>query len=171
MSTQPEESSFEAAYLAVGPDLLRYLRAKAPGDAEDLASDVWFEMSRQWPFQGTWNSFRAVLFTIARRRVMDLRRNQRRRVVTVDLLDHNRNAAAPDQPETDVVDAFQAQATINTVVRKLPEAQADVVLLRVVAGLPVAEVARLLGRSPGAIRVLQYRALQRLARDVTAPTG
>ena len=41
--------------------------------------------------------------------------------------------------------------------------QADAVLLRVVAGLDVAEVAGIMGRSPGAVRVLCHRALRRLA--------
>ena len=49
-------------------------------------------------------------------------------------------------------------------VRSLPATQAEVVLLRVVAGLPVAEVAELLGRSPGAVRVACHRGLENLAR-------
>ncbi|MFZ4586113.1 MAG: sigma factor-like helix-turn-helix DNA-binding protein [Acidimicrobiia bacterium] len=43
------------------------------------------------------------------------------------------------------------------------EAQAEVILLRVVAGLDVNEVAAIVDRSPGAVRVLQHRGLQALA--------
>jgi RNA polymerase sigma-70 factor (ECF subfamily) len=39
-------------------------------------------------------------------------------------------------------------------------------LLRVVAGLSVEEVAGIVGKTPGAVRVIQHRALRRLARDV-----
>ena len=46
----------------------------------------------------------------------------------------------------------------------LPTGQAEVVLLRVVAGLDVAEVATIVGKKAGAVRVLQHRALKRLSR-------
>lgn len=48
----------------------------------------------------------------------------------------------------------------------LPRDQADVVLLRVVAGLDVDDVARVLGKKPGTVRVLQHRALHRLAEEL-----
>jgi RNA polymerase sigma-70 factor (ECF subfamily) len=48
----------------------------------------------------------------------------------------------------------------------LPPAQAEVVLLRVVGDLSVDDVAAIVGRKPGAVRALQHRALQRLAREV-----
>jgi RNA polymerase sigma-70 factor (ECF subfamily) len=46
----------------------------------------------------------------------------------------------------------------------LPADQAEVVLLRVVGGFDVAEVAVLVGRRPGHVRVLQHRGLRRLAQ-------
>jgi transposase-like protein len=49
----------------------------------------------------------------------------------------------------------------------LPPLQADVVMLRVVAGLDTGAVARLVGRSPGAVRVAVHRGLRRLARLMT----
>jgi len=49
------------------------------------------------------------------------------------------------------------------VIASLPPMQAEVVMLRVVAGLDNETVARLLGRTPGAIRVSAHRGLQRLA--------
>jgi RNA polymerase sigma-70 factor (ECF subfamily) len=47
-----------------------------------------------------------------------------------------------------------------------------VVLLRVVAGLDVTEVARIVGKRPGAVRVLAHRGLRRLAEQLAteAPT-
>jgi RNA polymerase sigma-70 factor (ECF subfamily) len=46
----------------------------------------------------------------------------------------------------------------------LPPAQAEVVVLRTVVGLSVAEVASLVGREPPSVRVLAHRGLRRLAR-------
>jgi RNA polymerase sigma-70 factor (ECF subfamily) len=50
-------------------------------------------------------------------------------------------------------------------VRRLPPDQADMVMLRVVAGLDVAVVADIVGKSPGAVRVSVHRGLRALARD------
>ena len=50
--------------------------------------------------------------------------------------------------------------------RHAPPSQADIVLLRVLGGLSIGEVAKILGTRPGAIRVLQHRALRRLASIV-----
>jgi RNA polymerase sigma-70 factor (ECF subfamily) len=49
----------------------------------------------------------------------------------------------------------------------LPEAQREVVVLRVAVGMSADEVADLLGMSPGAVRVSQHRALSRL-RELVA---
>ena len=62
------------------------------------------------------------------------------------------------------------EATRRTLalVWKLPPAQAEVILLRVIAGLDFAHIARLLGKTPGAVRVLLHRGLRRLAGILTA---
>jgi RNA polymerase sigma-70 factor (ECF subfamily) len=49
-------------------------------------------------------------------------------------------------------------------VATLPAGQAEMVMLRVVAGLDVADVAELVGKKPGTVRVTVHRALQTLAR-------
>jgi RNA polymerase sigma-70 factor (ECF subfamily) len=45
----------------------------------------------------------------------------------------------------------------------LPPLQAEIVLLRVVGGFDSSEVGRIVGKKPGTVRVLQKRALERLA--------
>jgi RNA polymerase sigma-70 factor (ECF subfamily) len=55
-------------------------------------------------------------------------------------------------------------------IAQLPRKQAEVVVLRTVAGLPVEEVARILRCSPGAVRVNAHRGLRRLAELLT-PEG
>ena len=65
-------------------------------------------------------------------------------------------------------EAREATRRAVALVRTLPPDQAEVVLLRVVAGLEVAEVAELLGRSTGSVRVLSHRGLRRLAGTLAA---
>lgn len=61
--------------------------------------------------------------------------------------------------------AFERIATDKALalIAELPREQAEVVALRVVAGLDVGQVARIVGKRPGAVRVLSHRGLRRLA--------
>lgn len=62
----------------------------------------------------------------------------------------------------------EATAAALRLVATLPAEQAEMVMLRVVAGLDVAVVAELVGKKPGAVRVAVHRALRSLSRDPRA---
>ncbi|HET6952818.1 MAG TPA: sigma factor, partial [Acidimicrobiales bacterium] len=67
-------------YRAYQAPLLRYLRAQAPWAADDLAGDVWLAVARGLgAFTGDEYGFRGWLFTIARNRLIDHRRQSTRR--------------------------------------------------------------------------------------------
>jgi RNA polymerase sigma-70 factor (ECF subfamily) len=51
----------------------------------------------------------------------------------------------------------------------LPEKQREIVVLRVVVGLSAEETADAVGSTPGAVRVVQHRALARLRKVLAAP--
>ena len=75
-----DEAAFARLWRDSQPPLLRYLRVVSGKAAEDVASEVWLEVSRRLPrFRGGEGEFRAWLFTTARRRVIDLRRYTARR--------------------------------------------------------------------------------------------
>jgi RNA polymerase sigma-70 factor (ECF subfamily) len=120
-------------------------------------------------FVGSERDFRAWLFAVARNRLADHRRRAARRppLVAVDgeLVDavHDDGRSGADDPAEQAVERLSAQAAIDALVADLTPEQAEVVLLRIVGGLSVDEVATLTSRSPGAVRVLQHRALARLA--------
>lgn len=158
-----DEWGVSQLFRAIQPQLLRYLARKAPGVAEDLASATWLAVARDLPgFEGSVGDLRALLFTVARRRVADHYRTRNRRPRTVGIDDDVDPPAAPDAAEL-ALGALSAQQAVAALVAALPADQAEVVLLRVVADLSVEEVARVMGRSTGAVRVLQHRALKRLA--------
>jgi RNA polymerase sigma-70 factor (ECF subfamily) len=122
-------------------------------------------------FVGDELAFRCWLFTIARNRLADYRRTASRRRTTPvpsDDLESRIDMAGRDDPAHVVVDEISAGEAIDALVSSLSPAQAEVVLLRIVGGFDVAEVAAITGRSAGAVRVLQHRALKRLAAS-TAP--
>lgn len=156
-------------YRDLQPSLLAYLRAVEPGDAEDLASDVWLGVARNLErFDGDEPAFRGWVFTIARRRVVDLRRQRGRRQTDPTPTEELAAVAGLDDPEAAAVDALDADAVRRQIVELLPPDQADVVLLRIVGGLDARHVAEVLGKRPGAVRVLQHRALRRLAKALDA---
>lgn len=148
--------------------MTRYLRARNPAEAEDLAADTWVDVVRALRrFRGDEDHFRALLFTVARRRVIDeTRRRHRRR--TDPVADAGADIAGPGAPEHDVIEN-DATRRLSALVDRLPPDQADVIRLRVLAGLDTEVVSEILGKSAGAIRVIQHRALRRLAELVGAP--
>jgi len=165
-----EEWALTELFRAFQPGLLRYLRSREPVAADDLAGEVWLAVARQLPhFVGDERQFRCWLFTIAHNRLNDHRRRAARRRTDPmppegfhACIDPRRAGGAGD-PAASVVEQLCSQDAVDLLVGGLPPVQADVVLLRVVAGLDVVEVARILNRSPGSVRVLQHRALRRLA--------
>jgi RNA polymerase sigma-70 factor (ECF subfamily) len=157
-------------YRDLQPSLLAYLRAVEARDAEDLASEVWLGVARNLQrFEGDEPAFRGWVFTIARRRVVDLRRQRGRRQTEPAPVEELAAVPGVADTEADAIDALDADAVRRRIVELLPPDQADVVLLRIVGGLDTRQVADVLGKRPGAVRVLQHRALRRLAKALVAP--
>jgi RNA polymerase sigma-70 factor, ECF subfamily len=163
-----DDAAFGVLWRDLQPGLLRYLDALAPGAGEDLASEAWLRVIGNLDrFAGNERAFRAWVFTVARHRAVDRwRRGIRRRDELVPpeaLID----LAAPDDPAGAAVDALSSRDAV-ALIATLPRDQAEVVLLRVVAGLEVADVAAITGKRPGNVRVLAHRALRRLAERLGA---
>jgi RNA polymerase sigma-70 factor, ECF subfamily len=161
-----DESAFVALWREYQPPLHRYLAVLAPGWADDLASESWLDIIRGLHrFRGSAQDFRAWIFTIGRHRALDhLRREQRRPAAPVPveyLVDH----PAADDTAAAAVEALSTAGAL-ALLRRLPPDQAEVISLRVLAGLDVAHVAAITGKRPGAVRVLAHRGLRRLATQL-----
>jgi RNA polymerase sigma-70 factor (ECF subfamily) len=161
------EAAFSQLWRDGNPALLRYLRVLAPEAADDIAAETWVQVVRGLPaFRGDEQAWRAWLFTTSRRRLLDERRRRARRPA-IPL------AEVPDTRLPNVSDAADlalehlSTRAVLTLLVGLPPLQAEVILLRVVAGLDTETVARMVGRSPGAVRVAAHRGLRRLAQIVT----
>ncbi len=157
------EWGFSALYRQFNPRLVRYFAAQAPSVAEDLAADTWLSVARQLPsFSGDEGAFRGWIFTIARGKLVQHWRDVGRRPSTpVDpeaFIDH----AGRDDTEQTALEALSTVQAARAITGALPTAQADVVLLRVLGGLDVDQVAAIVGKPSGTVRVLQHRALHRL---------
>ena len=163
-----EESGFTDLWHALQPPLLRYLRVVYPEGAEDLASETWLRAAREVrSFRGDGTAFRVWLFRVARSRALDeLRRSGHLRERPTDV------AAFADDRAADTDTAGAALERISTaealrLVATLPKDQAEAVLLRVMAGLDVAQTAEVLGKRSGAVRIATMRGLRKLAATLT----
>jgi RNA polymerase sigma-70 factor (ECF subfamily) len=164
-----EEPSVVALYQDVSPALMRYLKAREPQEAEDLCSEVWLQLARLIPsFEGTERQWWGLVFLVARRSLNDhWKRQRRRRTDPVDFDAFTDMASTVDVEESGI-GAITTREALDFVTSALPPDQAEVILLRVVAGLGVEEVAAALERRPATVRVIQHRALRRLASRVGA---
>jgi len=161
--------ALESIYRKLGPSVLGYLRGQGADEPEDLASDVFVAMVRNLPtFHGDERGFRSWVFSIAHRRLIDERRRLSRRQ------DFPVDPALLGEPLTgrmlgDVEEEALADLGRQWIVHALAQLSLDqraVLLLRVMADLSVAEVAEILGKSQGAVKMLQRRALLKLARRI-----
>lgn len=167
---QGSEAAFSALYRDGTPDLLRYLRVAAPDAAEDVAAETWVQICRGLTrFRGDEGAWRSWLFTVARRRAIDeSRRRSRHPVAPLDDLPPVHEPRSADAGALALENL--ATAAVVKAVLALPPLQAEVVLLRMLAGLDNEAVAQIVGRSPGAVRVAAHRGLRRLAQTLS-PAG
>lgn len=149
--------------------LLRYFRGKGMAEPDDLASTVWLEVATGLSrFTGDEHAFRRWLFTIAARRRIDDIRSSRVRQEHRETLQNAVDLSSPSAGD----EAEQARSLERAIERlaELPAAQREAVMLRVIADLSVSDVAAIMGRREGSVRVLVHRGLKRLGEsdeDVT----
>jgi RNA polymerase sigma-70 factor (ECF subfamily) len=162
-----DEAAFTVVFRSMQPMLLRYLTVLAgPSAADDLAAETWVAALRGLvKFRGNESDLRGWLVTIARARWVDMVRAATRR--PEELTDAPPELRAPDDVAGAVVERAASDDAIALIAR-LPEEQAEIVTLRVVAQLDVAEVAEITGKTANYVRVLCHRGLRRLAQLIPA---
>ncbi|SHI03145.1 RNA polymerase sigma factor [Streptomyces sp. 3214.6] len=159
-----DESAFRTVYRTVHPRLLGYVRTLVGDlDAEDVTSEAWLQIARDLErFSGDADRFRGWAARIARNRALDhIRMRGRRPAIGGDETELTGRAGESDTAG----EAIEALATGRTLglIARLPQDQAEAVVLRVVMGLDAKTAAETLGKRPGAIRTAAHRGLKKLA--------
>lgn len=113
--------------------------------------------------------FSAWLFRIARNAVVDARRRETRRPPTAEASEAD-GMPGPHAVEATVLASIDA-AELRRHVARLTDTQAEVVALRFFAGFSPAETARITGRTEGAVKAMQHRAIATLARMLGSESG
>ena len=161
------EDAVGSLYRDLNPTLVRFLGAQVAGSGEDLAQEVWLAAANGLAsFSGDEDGFRAWMFTIARRQLISHWRRSRRRPQRVVDPAHLPELGAPSEDEADA--RILADEAVLALVAGLPRDQAEIVLLRVVAGFDAEQVGAIVGKPASTVRVLQHRALKRMARRFAA---
>jgi len=150
-------------YDSVAPAVAGYVRVQGSPEPHDLASDILYRaLSGLRSFAGDEEGFRSWVFTIAHHRLVDERRTAARRPV---LAEERPDAAATVGGDVEE-EAFWSLGTerVRRLCAGLAPDQRDVLLLRMVAGMTLDETAETLGKSQGAVKSLQHRAVATLRR-------
>lgn len=152
-------------WLELAPAVHAFLRARGAAEPEDLTSDVFVTVFDALPqFVGGRAELRSFVFTIAYRRLVDdLRRRSRRGVAAEWTAETDpRSTASAEHEALGRIGDAAAHRLLDSLV---PD-QRDVLVLRILGDLPVDEIARILGKRPGAVKALQRRGLEALRKKI-----
>ncbi|MBT2594252.1 RNA polymerase sigma factor [Arthrobacter sp. ISL-72] len=164
---------FSLVYRSCASQVLGYLTARGVEDPEATMQEVFLAvLPRIDTIRGGANGLRTFLFSVAHARMVD---------------DHRRQSRTPArqsyEPENDLRSTSSAEAAAMLLVapgevlellQVLAEEQKEVLTLRIIADLTVEQVAEIMGKSAGAVKQLQRRALDKLrehsaVKDYVAP--
>jgi RNA polymerase sigma-70 factor, ECF subfamily len=168
-----DRDAVEGVLRWIRPLVVRYCRARIGGQdklftsVDDVAQEVCLAVLTALPgYRDQGRPFLAFVYGIAAHKVADARRMAAR----------NRAEPVPEVPDVlEVTDGPEAQVMqgelaeqVATLLGMLPDKQREILLLRVVVGLSAETTAAAMGTSPGAVRVAQHRALNRLRKVLTS---
>lgn len=152
---------FNIVYRTYASQVLGYLTARGVEDPEAVMQEVFLAvLPRLETVAGGVAGLRTFVFSVAHARMVDDHRRQRRSPVELPFepaLDQREEASA----ETEVLQRTSPQEVLD-LLTVLPGDQREVLSLRLVAGLTVEQVADVMGKSTGAVKQLQRRALVKL---------
>lgn len=165
-----DRNAFAALYRAYVPMVYRYVAGRVDrSKVEDFVAEAFVKALRninRFEFRGV--EFSAWLIRIARNLILDHAKSPAvTREILHDVTPEPRGIAGT---ESQVLAALDAEALRGALTRIRPEHR-RVLELRFIQGRSGGETASIMGRTEGAVRVLQYRALQALRKELeeTAP--
>ncbi len=156
-----EPAAFSLIYQALSPSVLGYFAGRGSDDPEALTQDVFLTVfSKLDSVSGGLRGLRTFTFSVAHARHVD---EVRRKVRAPALVGYEADGdtRTVESAETVALGNLDAGGTTG-MLAQLNAEQRDVLLLRIVAELPIEQVAEILGRSAGSVKQLQRRGLLKL---------
>lgn len=160
------EWAWSSLYGELAGAVTGYMASRGAPDPEDAASEVFLRVARSiHTFDGDRASFRSWVFVIAHRRLIDERRSVGRRPDMTRLPPDFSSDGTAGDVEVEAMELLVAEE-LREALEQLTEGQRDVLALRMIAGLTLAETAEVLGKKVGAVKAQQRRALEALLEKV-----
>ncbi len=159
------EWAWDRIYKELAPKVRGYLVSHGSDDPDDLLGEVWLQVARNIKsFTGDEAGFRSWVFTIAHHRIIDERRRRSRRPQKTmdDGVRDDWAGTAESAEESALIEVEMTE--VLEILDQLTKQQRDVLALRVIGDLTVEQVAKIVGKKPGAVKALQRRALRALRR-------
>ncbi|WP_322801098.1 sigma-70 family RNA polymerase sigma factor [Thermoflexus sp.] len=162
-----DPEAFGELYLRYVRSIYNYIfyRTGDPEEAEDLTSRVFLQALQHLPrFRERGLPFAAWLFRIAHNLVANWHRDRQRHPVFP--LSENGHERSAERVEA-ALERQEEREQLLKAIRRLPPDRQQLLILKFVEGLSNAEIARIMGRTEGAIRVLYHRTLEALRKELT----
>lgn len=158
-----DSGAFGDLYRVYFPKILQYLARRTAdlAQAEDLTEETFLKAFQSIEDLKSPEAFTAWLYTIARGVLVDFYRKSQKQGILADIekfSDIADHAPLPDQ----VLWSMESALGVRKAMEVLPENYKEVLELRFWEDLSISETAKVMGKSAGAIRVLQFRALASL---------
>jgi RNA polymerase sigma-70 factor (ECF subfamily) len=161
-----DQEAFAQLYEEHFDKIYRYVTLKIGNEteAEDMTQQVFLNALQSISsFKWKGIPFSAWLFRIAHNQVVDYLRSKKRTAVPLDesLTSSNSN----DNPQLVVEQKLDIEQLLLAT-KQLTEAQREVISLRFASELPIAQVAKVMGKSQGAVKALQHSAIVALRKTL-----
>lgn len=167
---QGDRQAIAALYRLHVNTVYRYLsyRLRNTAAAEDLTAEVFLRVLRKiGTFEWRGVEFSAWVLRIARNVLLDHLKASGTRLEVVGIEPSDMPESSLPGSDLEVLDTLDREALYEALNKLRPEHQ-EVLYLRFLQGLSSIEVAQAMGKTEGAIRVLQFRALKQLLKVMQA---
>lgn len=162
-SNSDQRLLFTVAYRQHAATVTGYLRSQGLSDPEAVTQDVFLALfPRLAEISGGAEGLRALIFSIAHARVVDHHR-RRRTAPSVSEYDPERDLRTTHSAE-DI--ALASHSNVQVLLQSLPDDYREVLALRIIADLSLEGTAQIMGKTPGAVKQLQRRALTALRTEL-----
>ncbi|MEI6648318.1 MAG: RNA polymerase sigma factor [Actinomycetes bacterium] len=169
-----EEAGFAVLWRHHNSRLTRFVQSRTYGssiDADEVVSETWLNVAKDIrKFDGGPSEFSAWLYSISRNRIIDAVRIRDRQVRPTEELEEAFWIPSPLNVEKEF-DASEEVRRIIRAINSLPAAQAEVLALRIVSDLSVAETAKVVKKSANSVRVLAHRGLTALRAELAGESN
>ena len=156
--------AFGELYIIFVEKIYRYIfyHVKSKTIAEDITGEVFLKAWRAInSCRGKENTFSSWLYRIAHNQMIDeIRKRQRRPSLELENIENISDSESS-------VEGYLEQQGLLEVVNCLPPNQRRLIVLKFIEGMDNREIANIMGKSEGALRVMQMRALSTLKKELS----